>query len=349
VRVAGGVVVVGLVLVVVVGVTDVVVVVGNSVVVVPTGVTVVVGPGVIVVVAGASVVELCCVGSGVPVLVPQATRASVARTTTMRRIAVPFSMTILPPMRRNPDAIWVTRESHGVCSTRMGSVAERHTVQLPEGEFSYLELGRGNPVVFLHALGRSASDWLPIMEAMQADWRCIAFDQRGHGESVRPGEYSFELLEQDFRDFVDALGLERFALVAHSMGGTVGWIFAEKSPERLKFLVVEDSLVPIDAHEYPEIPASPPEPVDYDWEVRRQLFRQLNSPDPSWWENVSKVTAPTLIIDGSGFAELQETVRVLPQAELVTIGVGHWIHESAPNDFVKTVRWFLHRSGSRRG
>lgn len=65
--------------------------------------------------------------------------------------------------------VWVTRESHGV-STRMGHVAARHTVQLQEGEFSYLELGQGDPVVFLHALGRSASDWLPIMEAMQSDW-----------------------------------------------------------------------------------------------------------------------------------------------------------------------------------
>jgi hypothetical protein len=108
VTVAGGVVVVGLVVVEVAAVTVVVVAVGNSVVVVPTVVTVVLGPVVVVVAAGASVVGRCCVGSGVPVLVPQATRASVARTTTMRRIAVPFSMTILSPMRRNPDAIWVT-------------------------------------------------------------------------------------------------------------------------------------------------------------------------------------------------------------------------------------------------
>lgn len=224
-------------------------------------------------------------------------------------------------------------------------MADRHTVRLPGGEFSYFELGQGDPVVFLHALGRSAADWLPIMEAMQSDWRCIAVDQRGHGESVRPGEYRFELLEQDLRDFVDSLGLERFALVAHSMGGTVGWIFAEKTPERLKCLVVEDTVVPIDVHEYPEIPASPPEPVNYDWEARRQLFKQLGSPDPSWWEDLSKVTTPTLIIDGSGFPEFAETVQVLPRAELVTIEVGHWIHESAPDVFVDTIRSFLDRRG----
>lgn len=107
--------------VVVVDVTaaTVVVVAGASVVVVPTGATVVVGPDVVGGPVGSSVVVvLCWVGSGVPVLVPQATRASVARMTTIRRIAGPFSMTILSPMRRIPDAVWVTRESPGVFSQR---------------------------------------------------------------------------------------------------------------------------------------------------------------------------------------------------------------------------------------
>lgn len=223
----------------------------------------------------------------------------------------------------------------------MTPVTDRHTVGLRTGDFSYLEAGQGDPVVFLHALGRSASDWLSVMDAMESEWRCIALDQRGHGESVRPGEYTYELMEQDFREFVDALGLERFSLVAHSMGGVVGWIFAEKTPERLQALVVEDTVVPIDAHEYPEVPASPLEPVEYDWEVRRQLFRQLSSPDPSWWEDLSKITTPTLIIDGSGFDELQETAAILTQAELVTIGVGHWVHESAPSVFVDMISSFL--------
>jgi pimeloyl-ACP methyl ester carboxylesterase len=200
--------------------------------------------------------------------------------------------------------------------------------------------------VFLHALGRSASDWLPVMEGMEPDWRCIAFDQRGHGDSVRPGEYNYELLEQDFREFVDSLGLDRFTLVAHSMGGVVGWIFAERTPNRLQALVIEDSVVPIQEHEYPEVPISPPEPVDYDWEVRRQLFRQLNSPDPTWWENVPAVTTPTLIIAGSESGELAETARILPRADLVTIDVGHWIHETVPDFFVDEIRSFLHRNSS---
>lgn len=225
-------------------------------------------------------------------------------------------------------------------------VVDRGTVQLTAGAFSYLDSGTGDPVVFLHALGRSASDWLPVMEAMESDWRCIALDQRGHGDSVRPGEYNYELLEQDFREFVDSLGLDRFTLVAHSMGGVVGWIFAERTPERLQALVIEDSIVPIEEHQYPEVPISSPESVDYDWEVRRQLFQQLNSPDPTWWENVPAVTTPTLIIAGSESGELEETARILPRADLVTIDVGHWIHEIVPDLFVDEVRTFLHRNSS---
>lgn len=225
-----------------------------------------------------------------------------------------------------------------------GRVVSRHDIQLPAGEFSYLDSGAGDPVVFLHALGRSASDWVPVMERMGAVWRCVALDQRGHGESFRAGEYSFDLLERDFRDFVDSLGLARFVLVAHSMGGVVGWIFAEKSPERLEALVIEDTFVPIEEHEYPEVPGPSPEPVDYDWEARRQLFRNLSSPDPSWGDNLGKVTTPTLIIAGSASnRELEETARILPRAELVTIEVGHWIHETTPGVFVETVRSFLNR------
>lgn len=222
-------------------------------------------------------------------------------------------------------------------------MADRFTVDLPAGAFSYLARGQGDPIVFLHALGRDGTDWSTVMKELDADWRCIALDQRGHGRSVRPGEYSFEHMERDFRDFVDSLGLDQFVLVAHSMGGTVGWIFAGKTPERLMALIVEDTPVPIAQHRYPQVPASPPEPVDYDWDARRQLFKQLNSPDPAWWGNVSRITTPTALIAGSISKEQQETARILPDGELTIIKAGHWLHEAKTELFVEAVRSFLDR------
>lgn len=213
---------------------------------------------------------------------------------------------------------------------------------LPAGEFSYLEGGKGDPVVLLHALGRSAADWTTVIEAISDGWRCLALDQRGHGASVRCEEYTFESMTEDLRSFVDTLGLDRFLLVGHSMGGTVGWLFAESTPERLLGLVLEDTPPPSDRHSYPDIPDEPPQPVDYAWEARRQVIRQLNSPDPAWWRDLEKVTAPTLLIAGSpDQAELSEVAGTLPNGVLITIRAGHWIHENQSDAFVKAVRAFF--------
>lgn len=221
-------------------------------------------------------------------------------------------------------------------------MASQRSVDLTAGEFSYLETGDGPPLVFLHALGRSASDWLHVIEGLQADWRCIALDQRGHGRSVHTNEYRFELLERDFREFVDALHLASFSLIAHSMGGVVALLFAERTPDQVESLVLEDTTAPMKRHEYPTVPAEPPEPVDYDWTVRRQIFEELNSPDPTWWDSLPQVTTRTLLIAGTqGDRDLEETAEQLPDVETVTIETGHWIHESEPKRFLEVVQGFL--------
>lgn len=236
---------------------------------------------------------------------------------------------------------WSTRRRPGAVGT-VGLVITRSSLLLPAGEFSYLEGGKGDPVVLLHALGRSAADWTTVIEAISDGWRCLAPDQRGHGASVRCEEYTFESMTEDLRSFVDTLGLDRFFLVGHSMGGTVGWLFAESTPKRLRRLVLEDTPPPSGRHAYPETPAEPPAPVGYDWEARRQLVRQLSSPDPAWWRDLEKVTAPTLVIAGSpDEAELSEVARRLPNCDLITIRAGHWIHESQPDAFVKAIRAFF--------
>lgn len=227
---------------------------------------------------------------------------------------------------------------------------QRHALTLPAGRFSYLESGSGDPVVLLHALGRSAADWTTVMKRLSERWRCIALDQRGHGHSCRPGVYSFERLEADLRAFVDQLELDRFALLAHSMGATAAWIFAQRSPERLDRLIIEDTPPPVGGGAVPAVPEAPPEPVDYDWSARRQLLEQLGSPDEGWWNELANVTAPTLLISGgTDTARHATATRVLPMGELVTIPAGHWVHGTDPDAFVDIVHRFLDRGSAATG
>lgn len=157
-----------------------------------------------------------------------------------------------------------------------------------------------------------------------------------------PGLYSFQLLRDDLLGFVDQLGLDRFTLIGHSMGANVAWLFAQDHADRVERLVIEDTAPPDARHTYPEVPEEPPEPVSYDWQVRRAIFAQLNKPDPAWWERLSTIAVPTLLIAGTADdEELAEVSRRVANSQLVTIEASHWVHQTRPSSFVEVLHSFL--------
>lgn len=127
----------------------------------------------------------------------------------------------------------------------MANLIDR-TILLTNLTFHYREAGDSHlpPLVLLHALGTDAQDWDEVALMLAERYHVFALDQRGHGESARPGVYSFELMRDDLKAFADALSLERFTLIGHSMGGTVSFLFAEKWPDRIERLVIEDTPPP---------------------------------------------------------------------------------------------------------
>ena len=169
---------------------------------------------------------------------------------------------------------------------------------------------------------------------------------RGHGESCRPGEYSFELMRDDVRDFVDSVGLSHFHLVGHSLGGTTSILFAQRWPERVDHLVLVDTPPPSGREVVPAPPTAAPEPVPFDWQVLAPIIQQLNNPDPAWWTDLTVISAPTLVIGGGSESfidqmELAETARLIPNARLVTMETGHQVHSTRPDEFVSAVEAFL--------
>lgn len=98
------------------------------------------------------------------------------------------------------------------------------------------------PVVMLHGLRSYAYTWEPVAAALADSYRVIALDQRGRGLSNWDPQrnYYAEAYARDLEVLVDALGLRRFVLVGHSMGGANAFVYSGKHPERLAGLVVED-------------------------------------------------------------------------------------------------------------
>jgi len=94
------------------------------------------------------------------------------------------------------------------------------------------------PLVFLlHGCPEFWYGWRhQIMPLANAGFRVVAPDQRGYNESDKPrgiAAYDLDLLAADVAGLADALGREKFAIVGHDWGASVGWWTARNHPSRV--------------------------------------------------------------------------------------------------------------------
>jgi pimeloyl-ACP methyl ester carboxylesterase len=107
----------------------------------------------------------------------------------------------------------------------------------------YFETGNpsGRPLLLVHGLYGTAVDFLPLMRVMKPGYRCIAFDMPGCGLSDKPDiHYSMAYFVEITKKFADALGLKRFVLAGHSLGGAVSVHFTALYPEAVEKLILID-------------------------------------------------------------------------------------------------------------
>ena len=102
------------------------------------------------------------------------------------------------------------------------------------------EQGSGPPVLILHGLFGSGRNWAAIAKALASERHVISLDLRNHGASPWAATMGYAEMAEDVVDFMDGHGLERAALLGHSMGGKVAMVAALSSPDRIERLVVVD-------------------------------------------------------------------------------------------------------------
>ncbi len=117
-------------------------------------------------------------------------------------------------------------------------------VQLPALRLHVAQAGpvAGPPVVLLHGFPEFWWGWRrQIGPLAEAGLRVIAPDQRGYHLSEKPrglAAYSLDRLAEDVVGLLDALGLERAAVVGHDWGAAVAWWTALRFPERVERLAI---------------------------------------------------------------------------------------------------------------
>jgi pimeloyl-ACP methyl ester carboxylesterase len=129
----------------------------------------------------------------------------------------------------NPDPQW----------TRIDWRAHRRRVELPGAEVNYVEIGEGEPILFVHGISGSWQNWLENLPHFGAGHRAIALDLPGFGASPMPSwQIDIPAYGRLIHDFCEKLGIEGATLVGNSMGGFIAVEAVTASPERFTRLVL---------------------------------------------------------------------------------------------------------------
>ena len=107
-------------------------------------------------------------------------------------------------------------------------------------KLAYIEEGaHTETLLFIHGLAASSFSWMKNIPALSKQYKCIAIDLPGNGHSDY-GDYDYDIsfFVACIKEFVVELGLKKFSLVGHSLGGQIAIQFAATYPELLHKLIL---------------------------------------------------------------------------------------------------------------
>lgn len=249
-------------------------------------------------------------------------------------------------------------------------------LHLPDVRIHYRVVGEGPPVVLLHGLGSSGSDWFPIAPFLAPDYRLLLIDLRGHGHSSLPRSgYSIAAMAGDVLAVLAAERIEQTAMIGLSLGGCVALQTTLAAPGRVRGLVLVNTFAKLrhggmrrgrllrlrralgDADGLARLVASS---LFEDPDVQALVFERLRRNDVgairrTMWavarfdvrRQLGRVTAPVLVLAGDRDRTVprlctDDLLAGLPNAHLQIIaGAGHALPYDQPEAFVAAVRGHL--------
>ncbi|MCK4470407.1 MAG: alpha/beta hydrolase, partial [Anaerolineae bacterium] len=211
---------------------------------------------------------------------------------------------------------------------------------LSDVELSVVDIwpeGAEKTIMFVHGYAGCAETWEYQINHFAREYRIVAPDLRGHGQSDAPfTEYTMPELIGDIDTIAEELGLpEKFILAGHSFGGSICVEYATAHPERLEKLILIAT-----AGEYPlpraaswlsRVPAAAFRPW---WKYRPRwnaeihvMKRMMLNNMRQWqgWPLLRNIRTPTLIITGERDRYFprhvfEEVGKMVPGAEVIDVG-----------------------------
>lgn len=235
------------------------------------------------------------------------------------------------------------------------------------------------PVVLIHGLFGSLDNLGVLARGLKDCRRLVQVDVRNHGLSPRSEEMNYPAMAQDVVETLDDLGIDRFTVVGHSMGGKIAMALTALVPERIEQLVVID-IAPVAYRErhhdrfFAALKAVSAAGITTRSEAAALMRQRIEDEgviqfllksfhEGEWrfnvpvlwdtydeiigWETLPPWPHPALFIRGERSFYLDDQYRdallaQFPQARAHVIGgAGHWVHAEKPEAVLRVIRRFL--------
>ena len=256
--------------------------------------------------------------------------------------------------------------------------AQRSALTIDGRTLSYVDFGGpGRPLIALHGHMSEGMSYADLAARLAPHWRVIAPDQRGHGDSDRAADYSREGYLADLEALMDHLGLDRAALVGHSLGAINAYQFAARHPERVSALVNGEGCAELGLDGSnplafvlnlpqgtcpgreafvaqlgpfaPFLESAVRERPDGTWGLRfhpKDIYASENQVHGDHWTDWTGSACPALLIRGAegGVLPAEQAAQMAarrPGTRLVELGTDHFLYANDPAGFADAVRDFL--------
>ena len=227
----------------------------------------------------------------------------------------------------------------------------------------YSAYGAGSPVVLLHGgLGHSGNWGYQVPALVRNGYRAILIDSRGHGRSTRDARpYTYELMASGVLSVMDALYLEKAALIGWSDGACTALVLAAQIPERVdgvfffacnmdpsgtkefEFTPIIGCCIARHMKDYSELSSTPDKFQEFSEAVG---LMQRTQPNYSV-NDLARIRVPVMIVQSEHdeFIKLEHAeylARSIPNAQFVILqGVSHFAPLQRPEEFNRTLLTFL--------
>lgn len=147
-------------------------------------------------------------------------------------------------MRLPVKAMRASRSATRLTTMKLHSFSEKKRfVQIGDVRVAYYEEGGGVPILLLHWCPFSCFVWRKVIPLLSDNFRCLAPDLLGLGDTETPenGDWSLRSQEQAILGFLDSLHVRQCHVVGHDHGGAIAELLAAEHPDRVDRLILANA------------------------------------------------------------------------------------------------------------